>query len=142
MPIWTSGDRSLTDPIPLSESIYAWILGIAVAASIPFVLLIKQCNIELRNDTKKRIAQLSQQPHDDDFYLSMFHLSRSYHNCNSQIKYACASFLGILVSSALGMAYDRLWIEIDELYFTTILVLSGASLVVLAMPLIWRFIKT
>ncbi len=33
-----------------------------------------------------------------------------------QIKHACASFLGIVVSSALGSAYDRRWVEVDEFY--------------------------
>ena len=139
-PTWTTGDPQLADPIPLSESVYALILGLAAAASIPFVLLIKQCNSELKSETKRSIAALRKREHDNDFYLEMFHLSRRYHDGNSQIKYTCASFLGILVSTAFGFAYDRRWIAFDEFYIKAILILSGAFFVVLVLPLAWRYI--
>jgi len=131
----------LAEPVPLSDSIYAWIFGIAAAASIPFILLIKQCSTELRNEIKRNIALVAKKPHDDDFYLEMFHISRNYHSWNSQIKYACASFLAILISSALGLAYDRRWALLDEFYMNATLVISGAFFVVLVRPLAWRFIK-
>lgn len=134
------GDPHLADPVPLSESVYALILGLAVAASIPFVLLIKQCNSELKSETKRSIAALRNRERDNDFYLEMFHLSRRYHEGNSQIKYTCASFLGILASTVFGFAYDRRWIAFDELYIKAVLILSGAFFVVLVLPLAWRYI--
>jgi hypothetical protein len=130
----------LATPVPLSESIYVLIFSIAVAASIPFVLLIRQCNIELKSETRRSIEALRRRERDNDFYLEMFHLSRRYHDGNFQIKYACASFLGVLLSSGLGFAYDRGWVVLDELYIKVILILSSAFFAVIILPLAWKFI--
>jgi hypothetical protein len=130
----------LTDPVALSESIYAFVFGFAVAAFIPFILLIKQCNTELKSETKRSIEELRKKERDSDFYLEMFHISRRYSEGNFQIKYICASYLGILLTSGVGVAYDRCWLTLDELYIKIALILSGVFFVVIAFPLAWRYI--
>jgi hypothetical protein len=127
--------------VPLSESIYVWAVGIAVAVAIPFIMLIKQCNEEMQAQIIESIDETCKMKRDSAFYLSMFHISRRYHNQVMQIKLVCGSFLLILALSVAGIAYHKALVVFNDFYLMASLVLTGAFLVVNILPMAWKFIN-
>lgn len=128
--------------VSLSESIYAWGFGIAIAAAIPFIMLIKQCNREMQEQIVESINETCKMGRNSAFYLSMFHISRRYHNQIMQIKLVCGSYLLILALSGAGVAYQKRLVVLDEFYLTGALALSGIFLVVNILPMAWKFINS
>jgi len=130
----------VTAPVPISESIYAWIVGISVAAALALIPILRQCNIELRKQIKNDIDIACKKERNSDFYLEMFHLSRRYHNQNDKIKNVFVSLSGLILSSVAGFVYDQQWYVFDELYTKAALVLSGILFVVYFTPIAWGFV--
>lgn len=145
-PTGINGDSllPLQQPVPLPESLYLWLLGVAIIASWTAIPVIRQCDEDIESITKAKINACCKKAHNPDFYLEMFHLSRGYHNLNSQIKYTCWSLAGIFISCMIGVAYQQMWYIYDDIYIHAangVLLISGIFFIINAMQLSWRYIK-
>lgn len=123
----------------LANSPYAWIFGISIASSIPFITLIRKCTVDLVESRNKKLNNINDGSDTKLIFIEMFEIYRKFKRHDSLITYSFWSFIGIVVSSISGIICQ--YFELNSFYATPSLILSGIIFFINFIPLLWWYVK-
>lgn len=123
----------------VADSSYAWIFGISIVSSIPFITLIRKCNVGLAEGRTKELNNVESKSDTKSMVVEIFEIYHRFKRYESHITYSFWSFIGIVVSSISGMIFQ--YFGTDNLYALLPLTLSGIIFSINFISLLWWYVK-
>ena len=122
-----------------ADNSYAWIFGISIVSSIPFITLIRKCNVDLAEGRTKELNNVKSKSDTKSMVIEIFEIYHRFKRYESHITYSFWSFIGIAVSSISGMVFQ--YFRLDNLYVLLPLTLSGIIFSINFISLLWWYVK-
>ena len=122
-----------------ADSSYAWIFGISIVSSIPFITLIRKCNVGLAEGRTKELNNVKSKSDTKSMVIEIFEIYHRFKRYESHITYSFWSFIGIAISSISGMISQ--YFRMDNLYVLLPLTLSRIVFSINFISLLWWYVK-
>jgi len=122
-----------------ADSSYAWIFGISIVSSIPFITLIRKCNVGLAECRTNELNNVGSKSDTKSMVVEIFEIYHRFKRYESHITYSFWSFIGIAISSISGIICQ--YFGMDNLYALLPLTLLGIIFSINFISLLWWYIK-